>query len=156
MIMSMVLGIWGVVWISVEIHETVAEGIHPLPNWNVMHQHSRIPFQLPTVLMSQSTLKSTLLLWWGIPGAAYLYFVLFGTSLDVLAEYPKLWLWVRTKVLGLPPPVRSDISSSTTFTMPRFRYVILISCFANRAFSSWLERHLRVACRFTLTRRLSH
>jgi hypothetical protein len=155
MIMSVILGTWGVVWISIEIQANVAGGISPLPSWNVMHQDSNISFEIPTASMSQSSLHNLLLLWWGIPGGAYLYFVVFGTSRDVFAEYPRLWSWVRMKVLRLPPPARSEMSSLTTFTMPQFGYVMLTLRFVNLEFIFSLERHFRVACRFTSTPRSS-
>jgi hypothetical protein len=154
MIMSLMFGVWGVVWISIEIQANVAGGISPLPSWNVMHQDNSISFEIPTASMSQSSLHYTLLLWWGIPGGAYLYFVLFGTSRDVLAEYQKLWSRVRTKVLRLPS-VESEMSSLTAFTMPRWRYVKSTFHIVDQVLTFSLDRHFRIACRFTSTSRSS-
>jgi hypothetical protein len=125
MIMSMVLGFWGVVWIAAEIPPIVAEGIDPLPSWSVIHALDRVPFQLPTASMTPEGHHSFLVFWWAIPGAAYIYFVLFGANRDVLTEYPKMWMWVRTKILRLPPPVQSQVATMSSLGIRRSGYVML-------------------------------
>jgi len=113
MIMSMVLGIWGVVWIAFEFSLNVADNNNPPPSWKAIHAGDSTPVDIPSIVMTRKALSTDFALWWSIPGAAYLYFLLFGTSRDVLSDYQKLGGSFRTRVL------RQTVSSmplSTTRT----------------------------------------
>ena len=106
MIMSMVIGVWGVVWISMQLSNVVEFGIFPLPSWRALRKQGSIVVQLPLVVLSPAELASYRIFWWGVPGAAYIFFVLFGTSRDVFSEYIKLWTWFSTTVLRRPLPAK--------------------------------------------------
>jgi hypothetical protein len=58
------------------------------------------------VVLSPAALAADRLFWWGIPGAAYIFFALFGTSRDVFSEYTRLWTWFSTTVLRRPLPTK--------------------------------------------------
>jgi pheromone a factor receptor len=109
MAMSMVIGIWGVVWCSLQLGVVIEGGICPLPSWHELHKGDSIVIQLPIVDLGPGELAGYRLLWWGIIGAAYLFFVLFGTSKEVFSEYTRLWTWFSTTVLRrlLPAKERS-------------------------------------------------
>jgi Pheromone A receptor len=104
MVMSMVIGIWGVVWLSLQLSNAIKFGTRPLPSWRALHKGDSTVVELPLVVVKPAELMIYLMFWWAIPGAAYIFFVLFGTSRDVFSEYIKLWIWFRTTVLRRPLP----------------------------------------------------
>jgi hypothetical protein len=99
MAMSMTLGIWGVVWISLNIQVVVSQGSYPR---KAIHARHFDIIELPTTLLGPEFVHQSYLLWWGVPAAALLFFLLFGTSYDVLYEYMQFWAWLRTTVLRQP------------------------------------------------------
>jgi pheromone a factor receptor len=112
MVMSMVIGIWGVVWISFELSCDTIFATLPLPSWNVVHQGDSTVLRLPLVDISPKELAQYLLFWWAITGEAYIFFVFFGTSRDVFSEYTRLWTWFSTTVLRRPLPAKEWSMSS--------------------------------------------
>jgi Pheromone A receptor len=98
--MSMVIGIWGVAWGSFLLSNIIEYGLIPLPNWRTIHSYDSVVLELPLVVLSPSDLASYRLIWWGIPGAAYIFFLVFGTSRDIFLEYKRLWIWFGATVLG--------------------------------------------------------
>jgi pheromone a factor receptor len=106
MAMSMVIEIWGVVWFSVQLNNIIRAGIFPLPSWHALHKTDSTVVKLPLVDLSPAELTNYRLFWWGIPGGAYIFFVLFGTSRDSFLEYTRLWTWVSTTVLRRPLPAK--------------------------------------------------
>jgi hypothetical protein len=106
MIMSMVIGIWGVVWLSLQLNDMVKFGFFPLPNWHALHKGDSTVHEVPLVVLKPSALESDRLFWWGIPGAAYIYFAVFGTSKDVFSEYTRFWTWFSITVLRRPLPAK--------------------------------------------------
>jgi hypothetical protein len=105
MAMSMVLGLWGLAWISFELQLNVENGSIPLPllSWKAIHADDSSVLEVPTVLLTPQALLNLRALWYAVPGAGYLYFLLFGASQDVFAEYYLFWTWFRTRVLGQVP-----------------------------------------------------
>jgi hypothetical protein len=122
MAMSIILGIWGVVWISIEIQVIATDGSYPIPSWKDIHKGDSDIIELPTIIMGPTLVHQLYLLWWGIPGAAFLFFLLFGTSYDVLYEYVKFWAWFRMTVLR--QPLREKAVAMSTI---RSQYVFLFS-----------------------------
>ena len=104
MVMSMVIGVWGVVWGSFQLANIIETGVAPLPNWSTIHQDDSTVVELPLVLLGSANLLGFWLFWWTVPGAAYIFFLVFGTSRDIFLEYRRLWIWFRTTVLGRPLP----------------------------------------------------
>jgi pheromone a factor receptor len=102
MVMSMVTGIWAVVWISLQLNQAIMFGIFPLPNWHALHKGDSTVVEVILVGLKPSVLASYRLFWWGVPGGAYIFFLLFGTSREVFSEYIKLWIWIRTTVIRRP------------------------------------------------------
>jgi hypothetical protein len=124
MAMSMVLGIWGLAWISFEVQLNVENGSIPLPlpSWDAIHADDSVPLELPTVLLKPVVISNIMAIWYAIPGAGYFYFLFFGASQEVFAEYLLFWSWFRTRVLGMPVPVKSTVGSTI-----RSGYVMLLS-----------------------------
>jgi hypothetical protein len=122
MAMSMAVGIWELFWIAFYIHLNASSGSIPLPlpSWNAIHANDSSVLEIPTVLMSPSFISDNVAMWYALPGAGYLYFLLFGMSREVFSEYYKFWIWFRTRVLGRPVPVRSIKISSMPFQYARF------------------------------------
>jgi Pheromone A receptor len=104
MTLSMVIGIWALVWISLQLKNVIQSGITPLPDWRALHQEDSIVVKVPLAVLSPSVLASYRLFWWSIPGAAYIFFVLFAINGDVFSEYIKFWIWFKTTVLRRPLP----------------------------------------------------
>jgi hypothetical protein len=102
--MSMVIGIWGVIWGSFQISTIVESGLVPLPDWRTMHPSDSTVGELPLVALGSANLLGFWLFWWTVPGAAYIFFLVFGTSRDIYLEYKRLWICFRTTVLGRPLP----------------------------------------------------
>src|ERR1700733_3921886 len=100
MAMSMTIGTWGVVWGTLQLINVVEAGFYPLGSWREIHQGDSTVMEVPLVVLGSANLASFWLFWWGIPGAAYMFFLLFGTSSDTFLEYKRFWIWFRTTVLG--------------------------------------------------------
>jgi Pheromone A receptor len=100
MAMSMTIGTWGVVWGTLQLINVVEAGFYPLGSWREIHQGDSTVMEVPLVVLGSANLASYWLFWWGIPGAAYMFFLLFGTSSDIFLEYKRFWIWFRTTVLG--------------------------------------------------------
>ena len=93
---SMILGIWGVGWIIGDFSLNIMYASGPTPSWKTIHSTESTVVEVPANLYPPETVA----FWWAAPGAAYLYFILFGTSREVLSDYQKFWVWFRTRVLG--------------------------------------------------------
>ena len=110
MAMSITLGIWGIGWISYYLKSLTTNGNDHLPSWKVIHSNHSTIVELPAILMTPGSITSQLALWWGLPGGAYLYFLLFGTSREVLSDYQRFWVRFRTRVLMQAEPANSSMS----------------------------------------------
>ena len=96
MAVSMSLGIWGVGWLSTSFRALTIGGNDPLPSWKVIHSgDSTVMKMTPT----PDSIAINSALWWAVPGSAYIYFILFGASREVLSDYQKFWVWFRIRVL---------------------------------------------------------
>jgi hypothetical protein len=130
MAMSMILGIWGVVWIAIEIQVIASSGSAPVPSWKAIHDGESDVLELPSILLGPEVIYQSYVIWWGVPGAALLFFLLFGTSYDVLYEYVRFWAWFRTTVLRQPLQERgftmSTIRSQYVFLFFFFSFDLLI------------------------------
>jgi hypothetical protein len=115
MAMSMVLGVWGIIWISLDIKYIASYGSFPLPSWDEIHADISEIVEVPTILLGPYNVYESRLLWWGVPGAALLFFFLFGTSYEVLAEYLKFGKWVRSKVFKRPVQIDGVVSTYVFF-----------------------------------------
>jgi hypothetical protein len=127
MAMSMLVGIWGIVWISIDIQQvrrSVEYEFPPLPSWKVIHEDDYEVVELPTIVLGQADISADRLIWWAVPGAAFLFFILFGTSYDVLSEYLRPWTWFRTVVLRRPP--QQNVVTTSTMIHSRYAYIFLI------------------------------
>jgi len=100
MVMSMLLGIWNIVWTVLLLATTTQFGYSPLPDWQSIHENMSTILQFPMSLMYPSLVSSYEFVWWAIPSAAFLLAAFFCTSRDVMSEYYKFWIWVKTKVVG--------------------------------------------------------
>jgi hypothetical protein len=112
MAVSLILGIWDVCWISTGFRLAIL-GSGPLPSWKTIHSSDSqvvIPDRTP------ESIALHLALWWSIPGSAYLYFLLFGASREVLSDYQKFWVWFRIRVLRQTVPLESV--STTKYVLP--------------------------------------
>jgi len=109
MAMSMVIGIWGVVCVSLLLSYVFELGAVPLPSWHELHKGDSTVIKLTLVDLSPAGLTTIRSFRWGIPGAAFIFFVLFGASNDVFSEYTRPWTWFGTTVLRrrLPAKERS-------------------------------------------------
>jgi pheromone a factor receptor len=109
MAMSMVIEIYGVVWLSMGLNAAIRFGFFPLPSWHELHKGDSTVLKHPVVSLSPAELAQNRLSWWGIPGGAYIFFIIFGTSKEVFLEYTRLWTWFSTTVLRrrLPAKERS-------------------------------------------------
>jgi len=120
MVMSMILGIWSIGWTSFVLRCVILTGNYPLPNWKAIHSDDSTVYEFPTMALTPESISSLLALWWSTPGSAYLYFLLFGTSREVLSDYRKFWVWFRTRALRQMAPVNS---STCTICAGYVRYV---------------------------------
>jgi hypothetical protein len=102
MVMSMILGLYGVIWISIEIHFIDLGGSYPVPSWKEIHDEDSQVTELPMISLGPEAIRHTYIIWWGIPGGALLFFLLFGMNYEVYDEYVKFWAWFRTRVLKRP------------------------------------------------------
>jgi len=113
MAVSMSLGIWGVGWLSTSFRALTIGGNDPLPSWKVIHSgDSTVMKMTPT----PDSIAINSALWWAVPGSAYIYFILFGASREVLSDYQKFWVWFRIRVLRQTVPVES--MSTTEYVLP--------------------------------------
>jgi hypothetical protein len=110
MAVSMTVGLWSTGWTSYYLQSIMMNGNHPLPNWKAIHSDYSTIVELPTIAMTPGFITSQLALWWALPGAAYLYFLLFGTSREVLSDYQVFWVWFRSGGLRQMVPVNSFMS----------------------------------------------
>lgn len=110
MAMSMALGIWGVVWISISVWANIAGGSDPLPSWKAIHSDDSAIVEVPILDLTPGSIAINIALWWDVPSAAYLYFLLFGSSREVLSDYQSFWIWFKTRVLRQRVPVNSSTS----------------------------------------------
>jgi hypothetical protein len=108
MAMSMALGIWGVGWISLSVGASIAGGSDPLPSWKAIHSDDSTVFVVPTLDLTPGSIAINVALWWAVPSAAYLYFLLFGSNREVLSDYQNFWIWFKTRVLRQTVPVNSS------------------------------------------------
>jgi hypothetical protein len=115
MAVSMVIGLWGVVWISLQLRNMIDVHMFPLPSWHTLHKGDSTVVEIPLVVLKPADLASDRLFWWGIPGAAYIFFVFYGTSSDVFSEYTRFWRWFSTTVLRRPLPVKEWSASELRF-----------------------------------------
>jgi len=99
MVMSMALGIWSTGWTSFALRYPILNQPLPLPSWDAIHSHDSAVYEVPTVALTPEFLSSLSAIWWCAPGSAFLYFLLFGTSREVLSDYQKIWVWFRTRAL---------------------------------------------------------
>jgi Pheromone A receptor len=97
---------YAVFWFSLQLNHIIGAGIFPLPSWNALHKEDSTVIKLPLVDLSPATLKNYRVSWWGIPGGAYIFFMIFGTNRDSFSEYTKLWTWFSTTVLRRPLPAK--------------------------------------------------
>jgi len=104
MAMSMTIGIWGVVWGTFQLINVVKSGLYPLVSWSAIHEGDSTVIEIPLVVIGSVDLVAYWLFWWIVPGAAYIFFLLFGTSSDIFLEYKRLWISFGTTVLGRPLP----------------------------------------------------
>ena len=112
MAIGMTLGIWGIVWISLAIKDSTIWGSLPLYTWKVIHSTDSFVLELPTIVLGPVLVYDYRYQSWGVPGAAYIFFLLFATSPEVWSEYQGSWMWFRTKVLRRPLPEKSLTVSS--------------------------------------------
>jgi hypothetical protein len=112
MAMSMVIEIYGVVWLSMSVNDSIRFGFFPPLSWHEMHKDDSTVLKHPLVDLSPAQLAKNRLAWWGIPGGAYIFFVLFGTNKETFSEYTRLWAWFSTIVLRRPLPAK-ECSMST-------------------------------------------
>ena len=101
MALSMTIGTWGVVWDTFLLINVIESGFQPLGSWRAIHDGDSTVVGLPLVAIGSANLASY---WWCVLGAAYMFFLLFGTSRDTFLEYKRLWIWFKTTVLGRPLP----------------------------------------------------
>jgi hypothetical protein len=120
MVVSLTVGVWGVFWICLEIAWTSQDRTFPVGTWDAIHEYDSLVLEAPTIVLGSVVERQILVIWWSIPGAAYVFFILLGTNYDILSEYPKLWNWFRTTVL------RQTLSDKmVTMSTVRSRYVRL-------------------------------
>ena len=100
MVMSMLLGLWGTVWIVLLLVATTQFGYSPIPNWQTIHKNISTILEIPTVLMTPNLVTSYELMWWAIPSASYLFAAAFCTSRCVMSEYYNFWVWLTTRGAG--------------------------------------------------------
>jgi hypothetical protein len=112
MAMSMVIEIWWVVFASLELNQNFGLRMFPLPGWHEVHKEDSTVIKQNLVDLSPAFLAACRLSWWGVPGGAYIFFVLFGTSKEVFSEYTRLWTWFSTTVLRRLLPAKE-------WSMPR-------------------------------------
>ena len=110
--MSMVIGTWGVVWVSLQLNHAIRSGIFPLPSWHALHQGDSTVMKIP---FSPEKFEAVRLFWWRTPGGAYFFFVLFGTNREVFSEYTRLWTWFSTTVLRRSLPAKERPMSTPRF-----------------------------------------
>jgi pheromone a factor receptor len=116
MAVSTSLGIWGVGWLSASFRALNYGGNNPLPSWEVIHSGDSTVMKIPTTSLTPESIAINLALWWAVPGSAYIYFILFGASREVLSDYQKFWVWFRIRVLRQTVPMES--MSTTEYVLP--------------------------------------
>jgi len=132
MTVSMALGLWSLAWVSYYLQSVIVNGNYPLPDWNAIHSDYSTIVELPTILMTPGFITSQLALWWALPGGAYLYFFLFGTSREVLSDYREFWVWFRSGGLRQMAPVNlfvSKIRAGCVCQIFRIRSLSSLPCF---------------------------
>jgi len=112
MAVSIAFGIWDIGWISTGFDLAIL-GSGSLPSWKTVHSGDS---KVATPDLKPDLMAINLALWWAVPGAAYLYFLLFGASREVLSDYRKFWVWFRIRVLRQTVPVESV--STTKYVLP--------------------------------------
>jgi hypothetical protein len=80
MVMSMILGIWGLSWIAFYIRLSNSSGPLPLPSWKAIHANDSSVVEIPTALMSPDLIVENVALWYSLPGAGYIYFLLLARA----------------------------------------------------------------------------
>jgi len=115
MSMGMMMGVWGIVWITLEVQQATQFGSSPLPDWESIHKDISIVVELPAFL-EPKFLASYRVMWWAIPGAAYLAAAFFCTSRDAISEYHTFWMWLRTKIVGRTLPEKAELTSMPPFS----------------------------------------
>ena len=109
------MGVWGIVWITLEVQQATRFGSFPLPDWQSIHKDISIVIELPTVL-DPKLFATYRLMWWAIPGAAYLAAAFFCTSRDAIYEYHTFWMWLRTKIVGRTLPGKAELTAMPPFS----------------------------------------
>jgi hypothetical protein len=89
---------------ATELQEVTTDGSQPLASWKGIHQDDGEVYTFPRSTVTPNLFRSLMIRWWAIPAEAYIFFILFATSRDVLAEYHKFWVWFKTTVLKRPAP----------------------------------------------------
>jgi hypothetical protein len=122
----MTLGIWAVGWITGNFWLNITHASGPIPSLKTIHSAESTVVEVPANVYPPEMVA----FWWAVPGAAYLYFILFGANREVLSDYQKLWVWFRTRVLRQTVPVES--MSATEYVFPvqilrEIRYVLTAS-----------------------------
>jgi len=112
MAVSIAFGIWDIGWISAAFNFAII-GNGSLPSWKAVHSGDS---KVDTLAPTPELMAIYFALWWAIPGSAYLYFLLFGASREVLSDYQKFWVWFRIRVLRQTVPVESV--STTKYVLP--------------------------------------
>jgi len=123
--LSMILGIPGTIWIVGMYQELAFVGFGPLPNWHTIHAHSNTVATLLARKISPDHRRSLTIRWWAILAEAYILFLCFGTSREVLLEYRKMWVWFKISVLKQPIPethepekVKPDPNEYALYALP--------------------------------------
>ncbi|KAJ6498430.1 Rcb2.42 [Mycena vitilis] len=98
MSMTMVLGTWNAIIISISTWATYGEGLRPWTSWSDVHfNFSRIqPYTIASI--PQSILRLTSLLWAAVPISSLFFFFFFAFGNDAMKEYRHLFRWINKSV----------------------------------------------------------
>ncbi|KAJ7657627.1 Rcb2.42 [Mycena polygramma] len=127
MSMTMVLGTWNAIIISISTWATYGEGLRPWTSWSDVHfNFSRIqPY--PIASIPEGILRLTYLLWAAVPISSLFFFFFFAFGNDAMKEYGHFFRWINKNVLRnstthLTPEVRPmDGSSLGTISKRRLQ-----------------------------------